>query len=75
MFTRSNPSNAPQIQNVGPVTGSVDDPFDVTVASTITAGSIHTITITGMTASVTVSQSILKVKTTSEPSESSIMII
>ena len=57
-----------------PSPGSLTAPFDVTPGAK-TAGSIHTIAITGMTASGTVSQSILKVKTTSEPSESSIMII
>jgi hypothetical protein len=57
-----------------PSPGSLTAPFDVTPGAK-TAGSIHTIAITGMTASGTVSQSIIKVKTTSEPSESSIMII
>jgi len=57
-----------------PSPGSLTAPFDVTPGAK-TAGSIHTITITDMTASGTVSQSIIKVKTTKEPSESSIMII
>jgi hypothetical protein len=57
---------------VGSLTGS----FDVTPGAK-TAGSIHTFTITGMNASGTpaVLGSIIKVKTTKEPSESSIMII
>jgi hypothetical protein len=54
--------------------GSLNGPFDVTPGAK-TAGSIHTITITGMTASGTAQGSIIKVKTTKEPSESSIMII
>ena len=54
--------------------GSLTGPFDVTPGAK-TAGSIHTFTISGMTTSGTVSQSIIKVKTTKEPSESSIMII
>lgn len=57
-----------------PSTGSLTGPFDVTPGAK-TAGSIHTITITGMTASGTAQGSIIKVKTTKEPSESSIMII
>ena len=74
VFTRTDPNNAPAIGSGGSGTGSVVGPFDVTVPGTITAGSIHTITITGMT-SGTARNSIIKVKTTSEPSESSIMII
>ena len=57
-----------------PSPGSLTAPFDVTPGAKI-AGSIHTFTISGMTASGTVSQSFIKVKTTKEPSESSIMII
>lgn len=57
-----------------PSPGSLTGPFDVTPGAK-TAGSIHTITITGISVSGTVSQSIIKVKTTKEPSESSIMII
>lgn len=57
-----------------PSIGSVSAPFDITPGAK-TAGSIHTFTISSMTASGTVSQSIIKVKTTKEPSESSIMII
>ena len=57
--------------------GSLTGPFDVTTGVAKTAGSIHTITITGMGATGTspVLGSIIKVKTTKEPSESSIMII
>ena len=58
----------------GTGTVSVSNSFDI-IPGEKSAGSIHTITITGMTASGTVSQSIIKVKTTKEPSESSIMII
>lgn len=57
-----------------PSPGSLTGPFDVTPGAK-TAGSIHTITITGMTASGTAQGSIIKVKTTKELSESSIMII
>jgi len=59
-----------------PSTGSLTEPFDITPGAK-TAGSIHTITITGMSASGTPPAlgSIIKVKTTKEPSESSIMII
>ena len=57
-----------------PSIGSLTEPFDVTPGAK-TAGSIHTITITGMSASGTARNSIIKVKTTKEPSESSIMII
>ena len=57
-----------------PSIGSVSAPFDITPGAK-TAGSIHTFTISSMSASGTVSQSIIKVKTTKEPSESSIMII
>jgi hypothetical protein len=54
---------------------STSDPFDITPGQKI-AGSIHTITITGMNATgTTPSGSIIKVKTTKEPTESSIMII
>jgi hypothetical protein len=57
--------------------GSLTGPFDVTTGVAKIAGSIHTITITGMGATGTspVLGSIIKVKTTKEPSESSIMII
>ena len=59
-----------------PSTGSLTGPFDITPGAK-TASSIHTFTITGMSASGTspVLGSIIKVKTTKEPSESSIMII
>jgi hypothetical protein len=59
-----------------PSTGSLTGPFDITPGAK-TAGSIHTFTITGMSASGSspVLGSIIKVKTTKEPSESSIMII
>lgn len=59
-----------------PSIGSVTAPFDVTPGA-ITAGSIYTITITGMSvaSTQTARNSIIKVKTTKEPSESSIMII
>jgi hypothetical protein len=56
-------------------TVSTSEPFDITPGQKI-AGSIHTITITGMNATgTTPSGSIIKVKTTKEPTESSIMII
>lgn len=59
-----------------PSPGSLTAPFDVTPGAK-TAGSIHTIAITGMSVASgqTARNSIIKVKTTSEPSESSIMII
>ena len=59
-----------------PTPGSLTGPFDITPGAK-TAGSIHTITITGMSATPgrTPSGSIIKVKTTKEPTESSIMII
>jgi len=56
---------------------STSEPFDVSPGPK-NAGSIHTITITGMSMSApgtTPSGSIIKVKTTKEPTESSIMII
>jgi hypothetical protein len=54
---------------------STSEPFDVSPGPR-DAGSIHTITITGMSATgTTPSGSIIKVKTTKEPTESSIMII
>ena len=62
-----------------PTPGSLTGPFDITPGP-IRAGSIHPITITGMSATgttpgTTPSGSIIKVKTTKEPTESSIMII
>jgi hypothetical protein len=58
----------------GSGTVSTSEPFDVSPGPK-NAGSIHTITITGMNATVSPSGSIIKVKTTKEPTESSIMII
>jgi hypothetical protein len=59
----------------GTGTVSTSEPFDITPGPKI-AGSIHPITITGMSATgTTPSGSIIKVKTTKEPTESSIMII
>lgn len=59
----------------GTGTVSTSEPFDVSPGAK-NAGSIHTITITGMNATgTTPSASIIKVKTTKEPTESSIMII
>lgn len=78
VFTETTSGTPPAfVSNRGSGSGSVVDPFDVTITSgiTITAGSIYTITINGMTASGTARNSIIKVKTTKEPSESSIMII
>jgi hypothetical protein len=59
-----------------PSVGSVSAPFDITPGAK-TAGSIHTFTITGMSVASgnTAQGSYIKVKTTKEPSESSIMII
>lgn len=60
-----------------PSVGSVSAPFDITPGVAKTAGSIHTITITGMgvVTGQTAQGSYIKVKTAKEPSESSIMII
>jgi|LauGreDrversion4_2_1035121.scaffolds.fasta_scaffold58192_1 hypothetical protein len=76
VFTEATSGTRPAFVSIrGNGSGSVVNPFDVTITSgtTISAGSIYTITITGMTG--TARNSIIKVKTTKEPSESSIMII
>lgn len=59
-----------------PSTGSLTAPFDVTPGAK-TAGSIHTIAITGMSVAPgkTAQGSYIKLKTTKDPSELSIMII
>ena len=59
-----------------PSIGSVSAPFDVTPGAK-TAGSIHTIAITGMSVAPgkTAQGSYIKLKTTKDPSELSIMII
>ena len=79
VFTETYSGTRPAFLTIrGNGSGSVVDPFDVTITSgtTISAGSIYTIPITGMSdASGTARNSIIRVKTTSEPSESSIMII
>ena len=64
----------PRVTGGGTGTVSTSEPFDVSPGAK-NAGSIHTITITGMNATVSPSGSIIKVKTTKEPTESSIMII
>jgi hypothetical protein len=62
--------------NGTPSTGSTSLPFDIT-PGVKTAGSIYTFAITGMgvVPGQTAQGSIIKVKTTKDPSESSIMII
>lgn len=59
-----------------PSVGSVSAPFDITPGAK-TAGSIHTIAITGMSVASgkTAQGSYIKLKTTKDPSELSIMII
>ena len=77
VFTRTVSSTPPAIGNSGDtVTGSLNNPFDVT-PGVKTAGSIHTIAITGMSVASgkTAQGSYIKLKTTKDPSELSIMII
>ena len=64
------------ISSGGSGTVSTSEPFDVTISSAITAPKIHIITITGLTytSSPTQTDKTLKVKTTKEPSEGSIII-
>jgi hypothetical protein len=64
------------ISSGGSGTVSTSEPFDVTISSAITAPTIHTITITGLTYTSSPPQTdkTLKVKTTKEPSEGSIFI-